>query len=496
MSERSERLFEALSKIDEGKIDEAAPTERKKQFHWKRWAAVAAALVLVVGVGRWILPRLGDSAGKSGTGGSGADGASTFMSYAGPVFPLTLKEADSAITAEREITLDFATWVDQQHPTDIQVSDTYTLTNTSSQDKTISLLYPFTGELWELEEQMPTLTAGGNRLTTTLHAGGYSGGFIGTGGAESEERWNLAELNSWEQYKILLADGSYQQGAFEDYPDLSDIPAIVYEFTDPQGDGTRTASIQSAFELDFGKTQVLSYGFNGMSSDQEGGWMGMLFDIPMSWEYNGPRYLIVLGDDVWNMTIQGYANVGRDERDFTVTVRRYETSLEDILREVAQQRYNWQEVKADFVMFFGLMKENLTAYGILSEDPAERYIENRLEDLDFHGMDRVFYLETEITIPAGENVIVEADMTKESSYDFYCVHTENQGVYGYDMVTKLGSNLICTQQTALLENRGQIEIVRQNFGFDLENNISKVTLDPDQEHYYLEVKGREVQPGK
>ena len=78
-------------------------------------------------------------------------------------------------------------------------------------------------------------------------------------------------------------------------------------------------------------------------------------------------------------------------------------------------------------------------------------------------------------------------MTKEPSYDFYCAHTENQGVCGYDLVTKLGSNLACTAQTATLEDRGQIEIVRQNFGFDLENGIKTVALDPDQEHYYLEV---------
>ena len=32
----------------------------------------------------------------------------TFMSYAGPVFPLTLAEETSALTAERETTWDFA----------------------------------------------------------------------------------------------------------------------------------------------------------------------------------------------------------------------------------------------------------------------------------------------------------------------------------------------------------------------------------------------------
>ncbi|MCI9352323.1 MAG: hypothetical protein HFF58_03615, partial [Lawsonibacter sp.] len=101
------------------------------------------------------------------------------------------------------------------------------------------------------------------------------------------------------------------------------------------------------------------------------------------------------------------------------------------------------------------------------------------------------YLEAQVTIPAGGSVTLTAEMTKEGSYDFYCAHTENRGVYGYDMVTQLGSNLACTGQTAVLEDRGQIEIVRQNFGFDLENGIDRVELDSSAEHYYLEVKGRE-----
>ena len=55
-------------------------------------------------------------------------------------------------------------------------------------------------------------------------------------------------------------------------------------------------------------------------------------------------------------------------------------------------------------------------------------------------------------------------------------------------MTKLGSNLACASQTAVLEDRGQIEIIWQNFGFDLTNGVNRVSLDPDQEHYYLEVK--------
>ena len=55
-------------------------------------------------------------------------------------------------------------------------------------------------------------------------------------------------------------------------------------------------------------------------------------------------------------------------------------------------------------------------------------------------------------------------------------------------MTALGSNLTCTVQTGTLEDRGQIELVRQNFGFDLESGVKTVTLDPGTEHYYLEVK--------
>ena len=102
--------------------------------------------------------------------------------------------------------------------------------------------------------------------------------------------------------------------------------------------------------------------------------------------------------------------------------------------------------------------------------------------------ERIFYAEATLTIPAGASVTVEAAFTKEGSYDFTCAHTENRGIYGYDLLTQLGSNLSCTQQTATLEDRGFIQIVRQNFGFDLEAGVNTVTLDPAEAHYYLEVK--------
>ena len=102
--------------------------------------------------------------------------------------------------------------------------------------------------------------------------------------------------------------------------------------------------------------------------------------------------------------------------------------------------------------------------------------------------ERIFYTEAALTIPAGESVQVEAALPKEASFDFACAHTENRGIYGYDLVTRLGSTLSFTRQTAALAHTEQIAIVRQNFGFDLAAGLTSVPLAPDQEHYYLEVR--------
>ena len=53
MSDKSERLFEALSELKDSTIDEGAQEPpAKKKFHWRRWTALAACLaVVVLGVG-------------------------------------------------------------------------------------------------------------------------------------------------------------------------------------------------------------------------------------------------------------------------------------------------------------------------------------------------------------------------------------------------------------------------------------------------------------
>lgn len=497
MSRESEQLFAAMNDVSGQAVDEAAAAMEKRKDPWFRWAGLVAALALILGAGFvFLLPW-----GGGGGGGAGGSNGSTFMSYAGPVFPLTLLEENGAITAQRDITFDFAPW--QERPrSDIRVTDAYTLTNTSGQDQTVSVLYPFAGVLHTRRPHQPTLTLDGRELETVLHAGNYTGGYEGAYGRNGPEAGsvNLDRPDNWEDYRDALADGGYLERALAGYHDLSGLPVVVYEFTEPWGpeksEAAPNPSLRASFRLDNDRTTIFCTGFHAMSRDYDAGTMTLGFSIPQLGErFDHDSYsIIVLGDDIRDLALQGYVTGGVDEDDAKLeagaTVTRHESDLETVLRTYAEERYGRGEWEngVDFEMYFGLMKDQLVHYGLLSDEPMGMYTSGYLEDLNFDSVDRVFYLEAEVTVPAGETVTLTAEMVKAGSYDFHCAHTENQGIYGYDLVTRLGSNLTYTRQSAALEDWGQIKIIRENFGFDLEKNIRTVDLDPAQEHYYLEVR--------
>ena len=524
MSKKSERLFQALGELDDKSVEQGVSALSRKKRHPRRWIALAACAAVILGTGAYLLPRMG---GQSGSGGH--DEASTFMSYAGPVFPLTLAAENPYITAARDITLDFAPWVPEwvsneeeaaalegvteaerqealeqynewfpeggyyQSSSDILVTDAYTLTNTGDTDQTVTVLYPFAISLEDLSFRQPSLTADGAPLGTTL--------LVGSGG-------DFYQAEGWEDYREMLSDGDYLQKALAGLPDAGSVPVTVYAFTEPYAPpedeeaGAVNPSIRVSMELDFDRTAVLSYGFQGGAFDWDAGTKMLEFSIPRPGEndYGQTRYLIVLGEDVTGLTAQGYV-AGGVEPDTPVlagsgvTVERYEGDLGTVLRQVFDDYMEGREalnpIDADREACWWAFLERFFQNGQPSSD-GKQYGDGQLENYLSESLwqNRVCWAEAEITVPAGGSVTLTAAMAKAGSYDYICAHTKNRGVYGYDLVTKLGSNLSCTAQTATLEDRGQIEIVRQNFGFDLESGIRTVSLDGDTPHYYLEVRAR------
>ena len=219
------------------------------------------------------------------------------------------------------------------------------------------------------------------------------------------------------------------------------------------------------------------------------------------------KYLIVAGDDLADYTLQGYQDgsctPGEEIKGADATVTRVETTMGEALKEIAQLRY--QELRGNefdgdhnryvnervgFDMYYQEICEFFALYGPGGEEPKERYEYGMLDDIvgeaAYH--ERILYLTFSLTIPAGGSVSVEVEQYKPGSFDYACSGSDNVGVEGYDMVTELGSSLSFTRQQAAIENFGGIEIVRQNFGFDIENGVTQVELDMKEPHYYLEVR--------
>ena len=229
--------------------------------------------------------------------------------------------------------------------------------------------------------------------------------------------------------------------------------------------------------------------------------MGVNFSIPEPGEpeYGESVYLIVVGDDLAGYTLQGYRDGGCDageELDGAgAYVTRYETNLDVILRHVEKTFWTRYESGAESggweELAHGAVCQLLSTYGILGGDQAaERYSDGMLENVlgEAVHLDRVLYLQAEVSIPAGESVILTAYQTKAASFDYACADRGNRGIYGYDMVISLGTALEFERITASISNGSQLELVRQNFGFDLAQGVTRVELDHNTEHYYLEVR--------
>lgn len=532
---RAERLFRVLGLVDPALVEEVLEARARRRVEWKRWAALAACLALAIGLGfGWRVTGGfgGYGSGMSGGGDSGsagvsgdapADGApmdpgasggtggvedgTVFMNYAGPVLPLTTAEAPAGLTAEREITWDFARETSgyrESRQWGAGVTDAYILRNPTEADITVTALYPFTGCFADLAEELPAVAVDGEAVEAVLHAGAYAGGFESTYGAEPPDTMNLMELNSWRGYKALLESGEYQAQALGDGPDL-DMPVTVYEFSDFAAPHEQypAATQTVSFEIDEGATKILTYGFNGCEWDE--GFRRYSYFVPDGKRHEPKvKLLIVLGEDIGDYTLQGYQDggcyPGEEIEGVSCTVTRRTAALDAVLELVCRDCMEGYDIYGEgwvtedgpvtFEMYRRAAAELLTQYGLLSGASMDRYADGRLDDMVMETLwqDRVLYLAFPVTVPAGGSVRVECDYWKAPSFDFACSASEHAGLQGYELTTRLGSSLDFTRQRAALVNTKNVKIMGQDFGFDLKAGVTAVELDLEREHYYLEIR--------
>lgn len=536
---KQEKIFDGITGIREDIIERAAKYDfentaaknkkEKKVTHkaqWMKWVACAASLCLVVGTGIFVLQNMGGKSGD-GTAAEGNSGASgtVFMSYAGPILPMTSISDTTGITVERNIDFDFLPYQRvqkgevncygeitsyTQFMSESIVTDQYVLSNSTDKDISMTAVYGFAGSFYDKNRYIPKIKVDGESVESTLYSGRYSGSFQSVFGSQTEEndRSNLLELTQWESYEALLSDGAYLADALAEYPKV-DQQVVVYRLSELAYTGTdadaTNPTINLSFYMDPEKTTIMSWGSTGGKNDPESGNFHRHYDIPTKdWEIERAEdgYLLVLGEDIRDLTMQGYKagiyEAGKELNNATANLERYEATLGDVLWEILiENRDKYEEgldesenkiiCQISDEMLFGSIAELLYDYGVLSDDVAERYDFGMLEDMrnETYHMDRVMYVCFDVVVPAGGSVAVDATMSKDGSFDFY-----GEGVTreGYDMMTDVGSTFDFTNQSASISNTEHIRIVGQNFGFDLENGITKVELDRSVPHYYLEVE--------
>lgn len=440
---------------------------------WQTILVIVGVVVLWTGLGMVL-----------NTDGSGSG---SYSSYSGPVLPLTAVSGGEGLEAARYVDFDFSPY-ETYEPSPITegeliVTDTYRLTNPGTTDITARFAYPYEGRFNDERKYTPVITVDGAEAEATLYT-------------SVDESVAIFRAADFEDYQKLMTETDYFAQATAEAPKL-DIPVKVYHFTDITYHGEQDHPyifLTMDFKIPKG-AHVWVLHFDVLGSDSEAGTHSVWFRDDL--DNRDMAYLFVMNGDVEDLTFGG--NLGHNVTktsaltDVTCEYEVYETTFDKLVWEFAQVYDYWS------------FTDEYPNPGLATPEILYQNAMKRMDDEVTEGYDgitgstvsavadafyqtitspRLLYWVFEVTIPAGETVEVEATYHQEASTDIGGPKKKREG---YDMATKLGSTLDFTAQSASVSNSDFIEILRQNFGFDLKKNITQVELDLNVERYYLDV---------
>lgn len=490
---KSNKLLDAIGMIDDETIIDAKKGKQSSKKIWKQVAAIAACLSIVLTTMSVIFLNQSDYIIDNETSDSGV-----YDNYNGPILPMTILNDINTIPAKRNINFKFSS-DNSELGINCLVSDNYSLTNQQDSDVSVDFAYPLIENFKTVA--LPIIRLDGKEINFELLCGGYTGEFRGTH-VNNNGSLNLKYYNSWVDYKNLLQDESYIKNALSYIPELAQ-SVVVYKFTDivSNTDKYPAATIRTTFCMDETKSVVFTYGFEGSGILENGNFYKDFF-VPTKSDilYSTPKYLIVLGEDISNYSLQGYqtgsCNSNNKLDGANATVTRYETNLEDVMEEIVRIYFekNSKDMIAPQISFDVLFEEVcrfFSSYSTLGETPKERYEDNRLEDIinEVPTHPRIMWLMFNVVIPAKTEIVIEAEYIKQGSYNYY-YRIANKNL-GYDIATTIGSNINFTQMTATIELDNNTEIVRKNFAFNTKNSNGFFEMILNEEYYCLEVKNKD-----
>ena len=537
---KDSKLLDAIGGI---RPDYIASAEKKPakvaKYSWKMLVPLAASLCLIL-VAALTLPNILGGQTATGSGGDhqlASDGSAIFMSYQGPVLPLMLSpgQDQADLMAHRHVTYDFYHLTqlpegEQPNVSSVLIKDDYRLEN-SARARTIRLVYPFVSSVDELFLSAPRIMSRGQVIPSRLLYGDLTGSFTSADGSSAPgETLNIENTSDWQAYQALLASPDYFAKARTNQPDVKQTAVTVYQFKDsyyPENEpGLDNPSLVAGLAIDSQQTRVLSLGFTGRLSDQANNQEYYMYSMPEGRESaaTDEHYLILIGQDSASLSIEtqksggweayedgnqakrndlSAAGTNVERREMTLDqaldlalpslYRQYQTNIKAMVSDYkAMQPDDWQESDKTYLAyedFKQLYIRDIFEFGVLSPQPMMRYADGALESYDVRQAKRVFWAAFELELAADQTLAVTMESYKKGSFDFYG-KTHQARVYGYDLLTDLSLALALETTTAEIKDYGRVKILRQNFGFDLEQNIRSVELSRDIPHYYMEVQAK------
>ncbi len=360
--------------------------------------------------------------------------------YEGPVFPLTATGDTQKLKVSRTLKASVQTQGqgDEIQPL-LQVADIYQIKNTSKQDKTLQLVYPF----------VTTLNRAFTMEGNILQIKGREQAAVTYGIGESIRAYRAANASgpaSVEDYRqIFTEETDYQEQALAKEADWSR-SVRVYTFTDikvQEETAAANASGVIGVTVNGAQADVITYGFDH-SFQREDGSRNYCFFIP---EEEKQLLLIVTGEIEGDPEPGYYTNLDCEEKiaGVTCSMSCKEMSYADALRLCSKDAA--RKLRQDYGQ--GLYDAKLPEY--MDEDAAFRVLTMISEEDDFYrvlmqryenaeltevfermfGETRVVYAMATVTIPAKATVRAVVQTQKRQNAGNYILLPDHYGADTY-----------------------------------------------------------------
>lgn len=413
----------------------------------------------------------------------------------GPLMPMTFTSENGNVSADRDITYYFT---DSPANGIATIVDEYVITNTSGEAQTLTYLYPYTGYRYDILANKPVVTVDGTATEPVIANGIYYGNNI------YDYTMPYNQFATTDDYHTLLEEDVAGTAPKADESVMNDT-VTVYEYGYLYVAEHEYPATLFGVEKEY-MDSVYTVNMSLLFEDEQYAYYGYLYEDEDDYKETGQfdhKAMLIFKDEV-PANITAYSGELTEENwdyvpveEISIETNVYECTFKELASELVDTELKGtayaddDAYKALFLDKLMIMISDSVAFRNGANSETEYYLLS-LYDLDLLLIEAAnpfgFYLlEDTVTVPAGGSVTIRFEYDKIGKYweepeDMY------RGIFGYDNCPNLGTNITFTSQSATIADNGDIEIVEQNYGFDLENNIRNVELELDAERYYMYVR--------